>query len=130
RGRTTHLRRRGARADAPPSAAVARPPRLSPFYHQRPWSAKDAGTPLRFGFLGTTRNNKGLRVLVDAIPLLPTEVRRRCHFLIRASGDDRAFRQMLSAYPEVQFAGGYDALPILADASEYERGLQPHVWLD
>src|SRR4029453_2934571 len=85
---------------------------------------------LRFGFLGTTRNNKGLRVLVDAIPLLPTEVRRRCHFLIRASGDDRAFRQMLSAYPEVQFAGGYDALQLLAAASEYDVGILTHVWFE
>jgi glycosyltransferase involved in cell wall biosynthesis len=121
---------RVVRLGAPHFDRIDRRARLSPFYHQRPWSAKDAGTPLRFGFLGTTRNNKGLRVLVDAIPLLPTEVRRRCHFLIRASGDDRAFRQMLSAYPEVQFAGGYDALQLLAAASEYDVGILTHVWFE
>jgi glycosyltransferase involved in cell wall biosynthesis len=121
---------RVVRLGAPHFDRIHRRARLSPFYQQRPWSAKDARTPLRFGFLGTTRNNKGLRVLVDAIPLLPEEVRRRCQFLIRASGDDRTFRSMLSAYPEVQFAGGYDAQQLLAAAGEYDVGVMTHVWFE
>ncbi|MCA9279478.1 MAG: glycosyltransferase [Phycisphaeraceae bacterium] len=99
-------------------------------YEHRPWDASHPDRPLRFGFFGTTRNNKGLDVLVRAIPLLSPEVRQKCQFLIRASGWDWPFRKRLSVYPEVQFAGGYDMLQLIAAWGEYDIGVLSHVWFE
>jgi glycosyltransferase involved in cell wall biosynthesis len=104
--------------------------RRSPFYGTRPWDARAATRPLRFAFHGTVRNNKGLEILVSAIPLLPKEIRQRCHFQIRAAGWDWTFRKRLSVYPEVQFCGGYDMLQLLASVGEYDVGILPHVWFE
>jgi len=102
----------------------------SPFYAVRPWDPATARRPLRFAFHGTTRNNKGLLWLLRAIPLLDADVRKRCQFVIRASGWDWPFRKMMSPYPEVQFGGGYDALQLLAAGGDYEVGVMTHVWFD
>lgn len=104
--------------------------RRSPFYGACPWNARTATGPLRFAFHGTVRNNKGLEILVSAIPLLPKEIRQRCHFQIRAAGWDWTFRKRLSVYPEVQFCGGYDMLQLLASVGEYDVGILPHVWFE
>ncbi len=104
--------------------------RRSPFYGVRPWDSPTATQPLRFAFHGTVRNNKGLEILVSAIPLLPKEIRQRCHFQIRAAGWDWTFRKRLSVYPEVQFCGGYDMLQLLASVGEYDVGILPHVWFE
>ncbi|QYK48628.1 MAG: glycosyltransferase [Phycisphaeraceae bacterium] len=101
----------------------------SPFYRVRPWSP-ESERPLRFAFHGTVRNNKGLEILASAIPLLPKEVRQRCHFQIRAAGWDWTFRKRLSVYPEVQFCGGYDMLQLVASVGEYDAGILPHVWFE
>lgn len=103
--------------------------RRSPFYGVRPWEP-GSGQPLRFAFHGTVRNNKGLEILASAIPLMPKEIRQRCHFQIRAAGWDWAFRKRLSVYPEVQFCGGYDMLQLLASVGEYDVGILPHVWFE
>lgn len=103
--------------------------RRSPFYNVRPWEP-GSGRPLRFAFHGTVRNNKGLEILVSAIPLLPKEIRQRCHFQIRAAGWDWTFRKRMSVYPEVQFCGGYDMLQLLASVGEYDVGILPHVWFE
>lgn len=99
-------------------------------YDTRPWNPENPDRPLRFGFFGTTRNNKGLDVLVRAIPLLTPHVRQMCQFLIRASGWDWPFRKRLSMYPQVQFAGGYDPLQLIAAWGEYDVGILPHVWFE
>ncbi|MEO1007953.1 MAG: glycosyltransferase [Planctomycetota bacterium] len=101
----------------------------APGYRCSPWTPNDH-RPLRLGFFGTTRPNKGLRVLVDAIGALPAEVRRRCQFLIRASGWDWPFRKRLSRYPQVQFAGGFDLLQRVASVGEYDVGVLPHIWME
>ncbi len=102
----------------------------SPFYAERPWTARTTERPLRFAFLGVTRANKGLDVLVRAIEGLDPNVRRRCQVLIRAGGWDWPFRRRLAAYPEVQFAGGYDLIQLLAAAGEYDVGIVPHIWFE
>lgn len=102
----------------------------SPFYAVRPWDPVTARRPLRFAFHGTTRNNKGLLWLLRAIPLLDADVRKRCQFVIRASGWDWPFRKMMSPYPELQFGGGYDSLQLLATGGDYEVGVMTHVWFD
>mgnify|MGYP001225183439 CR=1 FL=1 len=104
--------------------------RRSPYYGVEPWNASKATTPLRFAFHGTVRNNKGLEILASAIPLLPKEIRQRCHFQIRAAGWDWTFRKRLSIYPEVQFCGGYDMLQLIASVGEYDVGILPHVWFE
>lgn len=103
--------------------------RRSPYYGVRPWTP-DSARPLRFAFHGTVRNNKGLEILASAIPLLPREIRQRAHFQIRAAGWDWTFRKRLSAFPEVQFCGGYDMLQLLAAVGEYDVGILPHVWFE
>jgi len=94
-----------------------------------PWTP-ESPVPLRLGFFGTTRPNKGLRVLADAINLLPPAVASRCQFLVRASGWDWPFRKLLSTSPRVQFAGGYDLLQRVASVGEYDVGLLPHIWME
>lgn len=110
--------------------ALNRRARRSPFYSARPWDPKTATRPLRFGFFGTTRNNKGLAVLVNAIPLLSHEVRQRCQFYIRAAGWDWSLRKKLSVYPEVAFGGGYDMLQLCSSGGEFDVGILPHVWFE
>lgn len=102
----------------------------SPYYSMRPWRAAGSERPLRLGFFGTTRNNKGLRTLIDAIPLLSPDVRRRCQFLIRAGGADWPFRKVASRFPEVQFAGGYDLIQRVSGWGEYDVGVLTHVWFE
>jgi glycosyltransferase involved in cell wall biosynthesis len=109
---------------------INRRARRSPFYRSRPWDAAGATRPLRLGFFGTARPNKGLEVLVRAIPLLAHEVRRRCQVIIRAQGQDWPFRKRLAAYPEVSFLGGYDLLQLISAGGEYDVGLLPHIWFD
>lgn len=104
--------------------------RRSAFYDLRPWDPRAASRPVRFAFLGTTRNNKGLEVLTRAIPLLPRDARRRCHFIIRAAGHDWPFRKRLSAYPEVSFHGGFDLLQLISAVGEFDVGLLPHIWFE
>lgn len=110
--------------------ALNRRARRSPFYRSRPWAPAGATRPVRFGFFGTTRNNKGLAVLADAIPLLSHEVRQRSHFYIRAQGPDWALRKKLSTFPEVAFGGGYDMLQLLSSGGEFDVGILPHVWFE
>ncbi len=110
---------------------INRATRRSPFYDKRPWDAEAATRPLRIAFLGTTRPNKGLEVLARAIPLLDADVRRRCHFLIRAgSGGDRWFRKRLSVYPEVSVYGEYDNFLLISARGEYDVGILSHIWLE
>lgn len=110
---------------------IHRATKRSPFYDRRPWEAESATRPLRIAFLGTTRPNKGLEVLARAIPLLDAEVRRRCHFLIRAgSGGDRWFRKRLSVYPEVSVYGEYDNFLLVSARGEYDVGVLSHIWLE
>ena len=109
---------------------INRRARRSPFYEQKPWDHDSSRRPLRFGFFGTTRPNKGLEVLVRAIPLLDRDVRQRCQFIIRAQGQDWPFRKRMAAYPEVNFLGGYDLLQLIGAGGEYDIGILPHVWFD
>lgn len=103
--------------------------RRAPGYSERPWSPAST-SPLRLAFLGTTRNNKGLEVLVRAIPLLAKGVRQRCHFVIRAAGWDWLFRKRLSVFPEVSFAGGFDSLQLISMMGEFDVGILPHIWFE
>ncbi|MGP1272298.1 MAG: glycosyltransferase [Phycisphaerales bacterium] len=109
---------------------INRRTRRSPFYRTPPWDPARAARPLRFGFFGTTRPNKGLEVLVRAIPMLDRDIRQRCQFIIRAQGQDWPFRKRMAAYPEVNFLGGYDLLQLIGAGGEYDIGILPHVWFD
>ncbi|MEO1583988.1 MAG: glycosyltransferase [Planctomycetota bacterium] len=109
---------------------INRKARRSPFYERRPWDPATASRPLRFGFFGTTRPNKGLEVLCRAVMELERDVRQRCQFVVRAQGKDWSFRKRMAAYPEVNFLGGYDILQLINAGGEYDVGLLPHVWFD
>ncbi|MCC6426523.1 MAG: glycosyltransferase [Phycisphaerales bacterium] len=122
-------RGRHVRLGQPHFDQINRSVRRSPFYAARPWTPQ-SDRPLRLAFWGTTRNNKGLEILVQAIPLLTREVRQRCHFLIRAAGWDWPFRKRVLKYPEVSFWGGYDPLHLIAGAKEFDAGILPHVWFE
>lgn len=109
---------------------INRKARRSPFYDQVPWEASSASRPLRFGFFGTVRPNKGLEVLVRAIELLDADVRKRAQFVIRAHGGDWSFRRRMAKFPEVNFLGGYDLIQLIAASGEYDVGVLPHIWFD
>jgi glycosyltransferase involved in cell wall biosynthesis len=100
-----------------------------PGYDRSPWTPADP-RPLRLAFFGTVRPNKGLRVLADAIAILPADIRQRCLFHVRAAGGDWAFRKLLSGYSQVQFAGAYDLMQRAASVAEYDVGLLPHIWME
>ncbi len=123
-------RTRLVRLGQPHFDQINRCTRRSPFYDTPPWRPDDADRPLRLAFLGTTRNNKGVEVLLQAIPLLERHVRQRCHFIVRALGWDWPFRKRMSLYPEVSFAGGYDLLQLISMTGEYDVGLLPHIWFE
>lgn len=122
-------RRRTVRLGQPHFDRMHRAAIAQPGYDRSPWSPADE-RPLRLAFFGTVRPNKGLRVLADAISLLPANTRQRCLFHVRASGGDWAFRKLLSGYPQVQFAGAYDLMQRAASVPEYDVGLLPHIWME
>lgn len=109
---------------------INRKARRSPYYDRRPWDAERSGHPVRIAFFGTTRNNKGFRVLAEAIPMLDKDIRQRCQFFMRAGGYDWHFRKMLSRYPEVSFVGGYDQVMLVASSGDYDVGVLSHVWFE
>lgn len=122
-------KRRTVRLGQPHFDRMHRAAIAQPGYDRAPWTPTDE-RPLRLAFFGTVRPNKGLRVLADAIGLLPAGTRQRCLFHIRASGGDWAFRKLLSGYPQVQFAGAYDLMQRAASVPEYDVGLLPHIWME
>lgn len=97
---------------------------------EKPWDPERSVRPLRVGFFGTVRANKGLGVLVEAIGSLEPSVRRRCHFVIRAGGGDWVMRRKLARYPEVSFLGGYDLLHLNAAGGEFDVGILPAIWFE
>jgi glycosyltransferase involved in cell wall biosynthesis len=121
---------RWVRLGQPHFDQINRRARRSPFYSQRPWSSATATRPLRFAFLGTTRPNKGLEILVRAIELLDPALRAQAQFIIRAQGNDLAFRKRLAKFPEVSVWGGFDLYQLIASAGEYDVGILPHIWLE
>lgn len=102
----------------------------SPYYDTVPWHARTTDRPLRLAFLGTTRPNKGLDILIRAIRALDPALRARCQFLVRAAGWDWPFRRRVRDLPNVQFAGGYDMLQLVAAWGEYDVGILPHIWFE
>lgn len=123
---------RGAvvRLGQPHFDVIHRRTKRGPHYAARPWDAQTASRPLRLAFLGTVRPNKGLEVLAGAIERMPAGVRARCHVIVRAFGNDWAFRKRLSRFPEVSFAGGFEPWAIASIAGEYDVGILPHVWFE
>lgn len=120
---------RRVRLGQPHFDQINRRAKRSPLYDVRPWSPAES-RPLRIGFFGTTRGNKGIAVLTSAIPLLSDEVRRRCQFVIRAAGETWPLRKVLSKYPEVSFQGPYDPLSLIAAGADYDIGVLPFVWFE
>lgn len=120
---------RRVRLGQPHFDQIHRRVRRSPWYDVRPWSP-DQDRPVRFGFFGTTRPNKGIAVLAAAIPMLPAPVRRRCQFVIRAAGETWPLRKVLSPFPEVSFQGPYDPLSLIAAGGDYDVGVLPFVWFE
>ncbi len=108
---------------------INRATRRDPSYERVPWTPDDAG-PLRLGFLGTVRANKGFEVLARAIETLPKAIRQRCHFHLRVGGHDWPYRKRLSRFPEVSMLGGYDPFSLIAATREYHVGIVPHVWFE
>lgn len=125
-------RTRWVRLGQPHFDQINRRTRRSPFYDARPWQAVNPTRPLRFGFFGTTRPNKGLEVLTRAIPLLEPWVRQRCQFTIRAQGWESGFKKRLSRFPEVCVwpGAGYDLLQLIGSGGDYDVGILPHIWLE
>lgn len=121
---------RWVRLGQPHFDQINRRARRSPFYRERPWDAKLATRPLRFAFFGTTRANKGLEVLVRAIPLIAPELRRRCQIIIRAQGWEWPIRKRMAEFPEVSVWGGYDLFQLMSSAGEYDIGILSHIWLE
>lgn len=120
---------RRVRLGQPHFDQINRRARRSALYDVRPWSPADA-RPVRFGFFGTTRGNKGIAVLASAIPMLSDQVRRRCQFVLRAAGETWPLRKVLARFPEVSFQGAYDPLALIAAGGDYDVGVLPFVWFE
>lgn len=103
--------------------------RRSPYYRQRPWTTESPG-PLRIGFFGTTRANKGFEVFVRAVEALPGEVRRRCQLQLHVMGWDVPYKRRLARFPEVSYMGGYDLIQLIGAGGEYHVGVLSHIWLE
>ncbi len=110
--------------------AIAEASRQSAFDSRVPWTATDSSRPLRFGFFGSTRYNKGLGVLTSAILALDPPTRARCHFHIRASGDVSAHRAALSAVPQASFCGGYTPWDLPSALGDFDVGIVPTTGLE
>jgi len=125
-------RTRWVRLGQPHFDQINRRTRRSPYYDKSPWNPAIESRPLRFGFFGTTRANKGLEVLTRAIPLLTPEVRQRCQFTIRALGWESGFKKRLSRFPEVcVWPGvGYDLLQLIGSGGDFDVGILPHIWME
>jgi glycosyltransferase involved in cell wall biosynthesis len=123
-------RSRVVRLGQPHFDQINRRTRRSPYYDVRPWNPRTATGPLRFGFFGAMRPSKGIDVFAAAIPLLPSEIRRRCQFHFRAQGYEWPLRKRLAIYPEVSFAGAYDLLQLIGAGQEYDVGVLPHAWFE
>jgi hypothetical protein len=122
-------RTRTVRLGQPHFDQIHRRAKRSPYYDVRPWSPSDSG-PLRLGFFGTTRANKGFEVLVRAIDRLPRNVRQRCQFQLHVQGWDWPYKRRLARYPEVSYAGGYDLYQLIGAGAEYHVGILTHIWLE
>lgn len=103
--------------------------RRTPYYRSRPWTAESPG-PLRIGFFGTTRANKGFEVFVRAVEALEGDVRRRCQFQLHVMGWDTPYKRRLARFPEVSYMGGYDLIQLIGAGGEYHVGVLSHVWLE
>lgn len=103
--------------------------KTSPYYTKAPGEGAP-DRPIRFGFLGTARPNKGLEVLLRAITLLEPAVRARCHFMIRAQGVGADAKQRMSIYPEVSLSGGYETSDLVGLMREFDVGILPHIWFE
>lgn len=125
-----HDRVRQVRLGQPHFDRMNRRVRRSPYYDAQPWDATRDTRPLRFAFFGTVRHNKGVDVLVRAIPLLDKDIRQRCQFIVRAALGDWLHRRRLAAYPEVSFLGGYDIDQLFTAGGEYDVGILPHIWFE
>ncbi len=110
--------------------AIAAAAEQSAFYRQPPWVPGRDTRPLRFGFFGSTRYNKGLDVLVRAVALLTLDTRSRCHFHIRAGGDTRAHQEYLKGVPEASFCGGYTPAELPATLGAFDVGIVPTTGLE
>ncbi|MBX3359810.1 MAG: glycosyltransferase [Phycisphaeraceae bacterium] len=123
-------RLRWVRLGQPHFDQINRRARRSPYYDARPWDPESATRPLRFAYFGTTRPNKGLEVLLRAIPLIAPEVRSRLQISIHAGGHDAKVRRRMAKYTEVSVRGAYDLAQLLASGGEYDVGILPHIWLE
>lgn len=110
--------------------AIAAAARASAFDARSPWQANTADRPLRFGFFGSTRYNKGLDVFVNAITLMDPALRVRCHFHIRASGDVRRHRAALRPIPQASFCGGYTPWDLPSAVGDFDIGVVPTIGLE
>lgn len=108
---------------------LSRVVRTMPGFDRAPWEPGSAA-PLRLAFHGTTRANKGLEVLVRAVPLLEREVRERVHLSVRVVGHETPFRRRLAAYPRVSFEGQYDLSQLVRLSGSYDVGILSHIWLE
>jgi len=109
--------------------ALAAAAASSPYYHQRPWTPA-APRPLRFGFFGSTRYNKGLDVLCRAIAMLDDRDRARAHFHLRAGGDTSAHRAFLRDVPQASFLGGYTPADLPSSLGDFDVGVVPTTGLE
>jgi glycosyltransferase involved in cell wall biosynthesis len=110
--------------------AIAASAAESPFADRTPWSPVGATRPLRLGYFGSTKPNKGLAVLVRAMEAMPASVRERCVVVVHAAGEDGAFRAALAGRPDVEFAGPYRTDQLPAALRGVEVGLFPNLGME
>jgi glycosyltransferase involved in cell wall biosynthesis len=133
-----------------PHLDAVREAALTSAYRDRgPWRCGDEGGqdgqdgldakagPLRIGYFGSLRPNKGLATLLRAIVSLPADVLARCHFDLFAPGDPGLVceaRAVVEARPaaraRVRWFGAYEPGDLAASAGVYDVGIVPNMGLE
>ncbi len=109
--------------------ALRRHAEQSTYYDAPAWCPSDP-RPLRLGYFGNCFPNKGLALLCEAVRRLPPGVAARVHVSIRASGDDRPFRERLRGLACVEFLGGYDVGQLVPAMASLDVGVFPSMGLE
>lgn len=110
---------------------LARRAQRSLYYDAPAWTPQ-AGRPLRIAYFGNCYPNKGLATLCAALESLADDIIANMNVVVRASGDDRAFRSWMQerGRGRVAFLGGYNIEDLLTAGDSYDICCFPNTGLE
>ena len=85
---------------------------------------------VRFCYRGSEQTQKGLSVFLDAIDLLPTDIRKKCRFIIRGPKNIFPFKSYLDRFSQLEIHSVYSTDDPKLFIDEYDIGVLPHIWFE